>query len=133
MGGSKPIPITHYSDLLEYALNLRMHGEEPLTGSWKDWESKVEAYLREPREKYMPHNETPTIQGVKMSEQTTDLTEATPTLNPDTRKKIQKGTTIALGAVAVLLLVDDQVKRFKRRKTVKLTVVDKPDTENPEN
>ena len=65
-----------------------------------------------------------------MSEQnTTDLTESVPTLEPDTRKKIQKGTTIALGAVAVLLLVDDQVKRFKRRKTVKVVVEEKPDTD----
>lgn len=121
--------MSYPDDLIRYALNLRMHGEDPITGSWRDWDSKVEAYLREPREKYMSHNETPTIQGVKMSEQnTTDLTEATPTLEPSTRKKIKKGTTIALGAVAVLLLVDDQVKRFKSRKSVKLTVVDKPDT-----
>lgn len=67
-----------------------------------------------------------------MSEQTTDLTEAAPSFDPDTREKIKKGATIALGAVAVLLVIDDQVKRFKRRKAVKLTVVKKHehDTEN---
>lgn len=122
--------MTSPDDLLRYALNLRMHGEDPVTGYWRDWESKTEAYLREPREEYMPHNETPTIQGEIMSEQTTDLTEATPTLEPETREKIKKGATVALGAVAVLLLIDDQVKKFKRRKAVKLTVEDKSETDS---
>ena len=124
--------MTSPDELLKYALNLRMHGEDPVTGYWRDWESQTEAYLRGSREKYMSHNETPTIQGDTMSEQTTDLTEATPTLEPATRAKIKKGTTIALGAVAVLLLVDDQVKKLKRRKAVKLTVADKPETDSPE-
>ncbi len=33
-------------DLLEYGLRIRMHGEGSLTGTWRDWDTKVEAYLR---------------------------------------------------------------------------------------
>lgn len=60
-----------------------------------------------------------------MSEQTTNVTDATPTLDPSTRSKIKKGATIVFIAVGALLLVDDQVKKFKNRKTVKVVVQDK--------
>lgn len=59
-------------------------------------------------------------------QQTTDITETLPTMEPSTRSKVKKTTTIAIGVVGALLLIDDQVKRFKARKSVKLTVVDKP-------
>lgn len=57
---------------------------------------------------------------------TTDLTEAVPTLEPKTRKSMQKFAAIGLAATAGILLIDDQIKKFKNRKTVTVTVEDAP-------
>lgn len=59
-----------------------------------------------------------------MDNETHDLTEAVPTLEPETRQAVKKWTTIGITAAGLLLLADDAVKRFKRRKNVTVTVTD---------
>lgn len=56
--------------------------------------------------------------------------EVLPDENSDTRKKVRKTAAIGLGLCAALLLVDDLVRRFQRRKNVTVAVAgsvdDKP-------
>ena len=59
-----------------------------------------------------------------MSKKVHDVTDFLPEMEPKTRSNVKKGATLALGAFVALLLVDDQVKRFKRRKNVTVTVED---------
>lgn len=58
-------------------------------------------------------------------QKTTDVTNEVPTLDENGRKNVKKVAFIGLGAAAAILFVDDQVKKFKNRKAVKVTVVDK--------
>lgn len=61
-----------------------------------------------------------------MSDQnTTDVTETLPTMDDKTRKNTKKFVGYGIAAAAALLLVDDQVKKFKNRKSVKVVVEDK--------
>ena len=62
-----------------------------------------------------------------MPKQTTDVTETLPELDPKTRQNVKKVAAIGIFAAGALLLIDDQVKKFKDRKTVKVTVEDKPE------
>lgn len=61
-----------------------------------------------------------------MNEQTFDITEPIPTLEPETRTKVKKMVFIGIAAVGILLLIDDQVKKFKTKKSVEVTVTDLP-------
>ncbi len=58
---------------------------------------------------------------------TVDVTEAAAKETP-LRKKARKGTTAVFVIAGVLLLVDDQVRRFSRKKRVKVTVADAPES-----
>jgi len=60
-----------------------------------------------------------------MNEQTIDITEAAAN-ESETRKKMKKGVTVVFIAAGVILLIDDQIKRFSRRKRVAVTVADQP-------
>jgi hypothetical protein len=64
-----------------------------------------------------------------MSEEqnTTDVTDALPTMDEKTRSRVKTISALLLGAAVAGLIIDDQVKKFKDRKSVKLTVVDKPE------
>jgi hypothetical protein len=57
-------------------------------------------------------------------ENTTDLTEALPTMNKPTRTRVKTVTALLAGAAVLGLIVDDQIRKFKDRKTVSLTVED---------
>ena len=126
-------------EILEFALRLRMYGEEELTGTWKQWDSACEAFLRQYprptiRKNYVGYNETPT-KGFTMSEQnqdetvTVNVTDEIPTMEPQTRSKVKKGVAIGVFAAGALLLIDDQVKRFRNRKNVVVTVTDKDESD----
>lgn len=53
-----------------------------------------------------------------------EVTEDVPTMENDTRKKIKKGVAIGVFAAGALLLIDDQVKKFRARKNVTVIVTD---------
>lgn len=66
----------------------------------------------------------------------TDVTDAIPTMDNDTRSVVKKLTAYGILAAGSLLLLDDAVKKFTRRKKVKVVVIDKPSdptTETPNN
>lgn len=58
-----------------------------------------------------------------------NITDALPTMEPKTRTNVKKLATIGTLALGGLLLLDDQVKRFRNRKNVTVTVTD---TDAPE-
>lgn len=65
-------------------------------------------------------------------ENVTDVTAALPTMDHDTRSKVQKVGVFAATAAGLLLLADEGVKRFRRSKKVEVVVTDvPPTTENP--
>lgn len=53
-----------------------------------------------------------------------DITDAAPTMEPKTRTKVKKVAAIGVLAAGTLLLIDDQVKRFRNRKNVHVVVTD---------
>jgi len=57
-----------------------------------------------------------------------DITDSLPTLETETRSNVKKWATIGAIATAALLVADDQVKRFRRRKNVKVVVTDNPES-----
>jgi hypothetical protein len=66
----------------------------------------------------------------------TDVTDAIPTMDNDTRTVVKKFAAYGILAAGSLLLLDDAVKSFTRRKKVKVVVIDKPSdptTETPNN
>lgn len=62
-----------------------------------------------------------------MPKQTADITEALTPENPETRKKVRNVAAALILVVGAGLLIDDQVKKFKNRKSVKVVVEDKPE------
>lgn len=60
-------------------------------------------------------------------QKTTNVTDEVPTLDDKARTNVKKVAAIGVFAAGAILLIDDQVKKFKKRKTVKVTVVDKND------
>lgn len=63
-----------------------------------------------------------------MDEQTTDVTEALPTMEPKTRTRVKTGAALLIGVAVLGLSIDSGIKRFKERKTVTVTVEDKPES-----
>lgn len=66
------------------------------------------------------------------TEETTvyEITDALPTMENDTRKKVKKGVAVGVFAAAALLLIDDRVKKFRARKDVTVTVTDSDSSED---
>lgn len=62
-----------------------------------------------------------------MSEQNIDVTDNLPTMEPKTRSRVKTASALLIGVAVLGLAVDDGLKRFKNRKSVKLTVADKPE------
>lgn len=62
-----------------------------------------------------------------MNENDIDITDAVPTLEPSTRSTVKKVVFLGVLAAGALLLIDDQVKKFKDRKTVTVSVADSSD------
>lgn len=60
-----------------------------------------------------------------MADQIADLNEADTAPERETRTKITKVVAIGACAVGSIIVAVDQAKRFKKRKTPKLTVVEK--------
>ncbi len=58
-----------------------------------------------------------------------NITDALPTLEPKTRTNVKKLATIGAFAAGAVLLIDSQVKKFRTRKNVTVTVTD---TDAPE-
>lgn len=105
--------------LLAYALNLRIHGEEPLVGTWRDWESRTEAYLRsvspDGRSFYEPYNETTSMKGNIMDQAQNDTTPAPVQETAKTKKKAAKWAVSGIFLFASILVIDDYVKKVTRR------------------
>lgn len=58
------------------------------------------------------------------NKKTTNVTDEVPTLDDKTRTNVKKFAAVGIFAAGAILLIDDQVKKFKKRKTVEVTVVD---------
>lgn len=59
--------------------------------------------------------------------QTTDVTETLPEMDDKTRTNVKKVAAVGIFAAGAILLIDDQVKKFKNRKSVKVVVEEKPE------
>lgn len=58
-----------------------------------------------------------------------DVTENLPTIPDPIRSKMKKGVAIAVLAAGVILLIDDQIKKVKDRKTITVAVTDTPEND----
>lgn len=65
-----------------------------------------------------------------MTEQVHNITDALPAKNSSARLKARKGATIGMFALGALLLVDDQVQKFRERRSVKVVVTENPTPED---
>lgn len=59
--------------------------------------------------------------------QTTDVTENLPEMDNKTRSRVKTASALLIGVAVGGLIVDDQIKKFKNRKSVKVVVEDKPE------